>query len=227
MPAIRHALAILPDLEDGSGLEWEHATGEVEEAGEVGVAGEDRAARLVTVTARAAAVTPGADAWTVLTGGGSSPAEARARVEALLRAKKLDGTLTSSAPWSRAEREGRVVSTGWPEIDRPLGGGFPRGECSEIVGARSTGRTTVLCALLASAAARGELVALVDPCDRFDPLSASELGVDLDRLLWVRGNAPEPPKSRCGEARLGRRRVGFAPVVPTEAHPSRSPATPG
>jgi hypothetical protein len=85
-----------------------------------------------------------------------------------------------------------VVSTGWPVIDAPLGGGFPRGECSEIVGARSTGRTSVLCALLASATARGELVALVDPCDRFDPSSSAQLGLDLDRLLWVRGTAPEP-----------------------------------
>lgn len=123
-------------------------------------------------------------------------------MEALLREKKLDGTLTSSALWTSEARAARVVSTGWPEIDAPLGGGFPRGECSEIVGARSTGRTSVLCALLASAAARGELVALVDPCDRFDPLSAAELGLDLDRLLWVRGTTPEP-RAR-DEARGGR-----------------------
>jgi hypothetical protein len=127
---------------------------------------------------------------------------ARAHVEVLLREKKLDGTLTSSALWTSEAREARVVSTGWAEIDAPLGGGFPRGECSEIVGARSTGRTTVLCALLASAAARGELVALVDPCDRFDPLSAAELGLDLDRLLWVRGVTPEQaPEKTPGKAR--------------------------
>lgn len=122
-------------------------------------------------------------------------------MEALLREKKLDGTLTSSSLWTSEARAARVVSTGWPEIDAPLGGGFPRGECSEIVGARSTGRTSVLCALLASAAARGELVALVDPCDRFDPLSAAELGLDLDRLVWARGTTPEP---RARDPRGGR-----------------------
>lgn len=143
----------------------------------------------------------------------------RARVEALLRAKKLDGTLTSvAAPEARAARTARVVSIGWPEIDTPLGGGFPRGECSEIVGARSTGRTTVLCALLAAATARGDLVALVDTCDRFDPLSAAGLGLDLDRLLWVRGVAPEPPASARGRARqTASARLTTAAPAPTSA----------
>jgi len=35
--------------------------------------------------------------------------------------------------------------------------------------------------------ARGEAIALVDPSDRFDPGSASAIGLDLGRLLWVRG----------------------------------------
>ena len=35
--------------------------------------------------------------------------------------------------------------------------------------------------------ARGELVALVDACDRFDPVSAEAAGLDLSSLLWIRG----------------------------------------
>jgi len=45
----------------------------------------------------------------------------------------------------------------------------------------------VLMSSRAGAAARGELVALVDPSDTFDPQSAPACGLDLSRLLWVRG----------------------------------------
>jgi hypothetical protein len=109
---------------------------------------------------------------------------ARAGIESLLRARKLDVTLTSAAPWARAARD--VAPTGVPAIDEPLGGGLARGHLSEIVGARSTGRTTVLCRMLAAAAERGEAVALIDTCDRFDPASAEAAGLDLSKLLWVR-----------------------------------------
>ena len=40
--------------------------------------------------------------------------------------------------------------------------------------------------MAAAATARGEVVALVDTHDRFDPASAEAAGVDLTRLLWVR-----------------------------------------
>jgi hypothetical protein len=59
---------------------------------------------------------------------------------------------------------------------------------SEVVGARSSGRATVMCAALAAATGRGELVALVDPIDTFDPVSAAACGVALDRVLWLRGD---------------------------------------
>jgi hypothetical protein len=42
---------------------------------------------------------------------------------------------------------------------------------------------------LAGATARGEAVALVDPLDMFDPVSASASGIDFQRMLWVRGES--------------------------------------
>jgi hypothetical protein len=108
-------------------------------------------------------------------------------VETLLRAKKLDGTLMSARPWSRDDREARLAPTGWPSVDTALGGGFPRGECSEIAGPASSGRTSIVCALMAAAGARGEVMALIDTLDCFDPVSAAAMGLDLSRLLWVRG----------------------------------------
>jgi hypothetical protein len=59
---------------------------------------------------------------------------------------------------------------------------------SELVGPRSSGRTTLMLRLLAAATARGELVALVDALDMLDVESAADAGIDLDRLLWIRGH---------------------------------------
>ena len=79
------------------------------------------------------------------------------------------------------------ASTGLPSLDRQIGGGCPRGRITEITGPASSGRTTLLHSLLASAgASRGEFLALVDATNSFDPLTASAAGVPLDRLLWVR-----------------------------------------
>jgi glycosyltransferase involved in cell wall biosynthesis len=50
----------------------------------------------------------------------------------------------------------------------------------------SSGRTSLLVAILAAATAREEVCALVDAEDAFDPVSAAAGGVRLDRLLWVR-----------------------------------------
>lgn len=112
------------------------------------------------------------------------PQRARAELEELLKASRLDVTLTTAAPWRREAHAAAPV--GLQALDEALAGGLPRGQLSELVGGRSSGRTTVLCAALAAAAGRGEAVALIDTCDRFDPASAEAAGVDLATLLWVR-----------------------------------------
>jgi RecA DNA recombination protein len=109
---------------------------------------------------------------------------ARANLEALLRARKLDITLTTSLA-RHPNGEGQAA-TGLPALDEALGGGLRRGHLSEIVAARSTGRTTVMCAIVAAAIARGEIAAIVDTHDRFDPACAAAAGIDLTRLLWIR-----------------------------------------
>ena len=110
-------------------------------------------------------------------------AAARAELESLLRARKLDTTLTSSCP---NEDEARLAPTGWAALDSLLGGGLRRGHLSEVVGVRSSGRSALFCRLAAAATSRGEAVSLVDTHDRFDPGSAAAAGVDLARVLWVR-----------------------------------------
>jgi recA bacterial DNA recombination protein len=112
---------------------------------------------------------------------------ARAELETLLRSKKLDTTLTTALPPNLVPAD-RLAPTGQAGLDRALGGGVPRGQISELVGRRSSGRTATAMAMLADATARGELVAFIDALDRFDPASADAAGVRLDHLLWVRGD---------------------------------------
>jgi len=123
---------------------------------------------------------------------------ARTDLESLLRARKLDHTLTSTlapAGYGTAgyHDEYAVASTGVTALDARIGGGFPRGQLSELVGPRSSGRASLLLRMLAAATARGELVAIVDALDMVDVDSAEAAGIDLDRLLWIRGHVVSHP----------------------------------
>src|SRR5512134_3995174 len=123
------------------------------------------------------------------------PSERKLALEALLRDRRLQ----HDAPPLRGEdRRLRPLATGLAEVDALLEGGFPRGALSEIHGPASSGRTGALLGLLAQATGHGALAALVDPLDRFDPSSAAAAGVELPRLLWLRGPrvASDEPSSK-------------------------------
>src|SRR5918995_1845529 len=111
-------------------------------------------------------------------------------LESALRARKLDSTLTTSLQPGKGE--GLVAPTDAVALDAVLHGGLPRGELSEIAGAQSSGRTTLLLQTIAAATHRGEIAAVVDTFDRLDLASVIAAGIDLDRLLWVRGHDLRP-----------------------------------
>lgn len=114
---------------------------------------------------------------------------ALARIESALRERKLDRTLTSAlAPLDRSDAAA-FIPFGVEAIDGVLRGGLPRGQVSEIAGSPSSGRTTLLLQLLSAATRGGEITALVDTCDRLDVASAAAAAIDLDRLLWIRGES--------------------------------------
>jgi hypothetical protein len=94
-------------------------------------------------------------------------------------ARELDRDLRDAAG------EG-AFPTAVPALDRLLDGGLPRGQLVELVGSRTSGRFSTLLSALAAVTGVGEAAALVDLGDSLDPESALSLGVDLDRLLWVR-----------------------------------------
>jgi hypothetical protein len=118
-------------------------------------------------------------------------AGAREAVETLLRARKLDRTLTTTLPGLPGADlpEEMLMPLDLTALDARLAGGLPRGQLSEVVGPASSGRTSLVWAWLGAATRRGECVALVDTFDRFDPASGAACGIELSRLLWVRGQA--------------------------------------
>src|SRR5947207_5893478 len=86
----------------------------------------------------------------------------------------------------QARPDPETLASGIPEIH------LPRGCLTEIVGAASSGRTTLLYSVLASATVRGETCALVDADDAFDPATAAAAGVRLESVIWIRcGKAVE------------------------------------
>jgi len=123
---------------------------------------------------------------------------ARADLESLLRTRRLDRTLTTALPGVDPRDETAVAPSAHAGLDAHLGGGLPRGQLSEVVGARSSGRTSLLLQLAAAATRRGELVAVVDALDALDVESAAAADVDLTRLLWVRGHVVTNP-GLCGD----------------------------
>ncbi len=105
-------------------------------------------------------------------------------LEDLLRARRLH----KDVPPLRGEgRRLQPLGTGVPAVDAVLAGGFPRGRLSELRGPTSSGRTGLLFSVLAGVTRNCGLVAFVDPLDRLDPSSAAAAGIDLTRLLWLRG----------------------------------------
>jgi recombination protein RecA len=109
----------------------------------------------------------------------ASVATLRSKIEFELRGRV-------PAPFTYRDRNvAELVSTGISELDACVGG-LPRGAMTEICGPPCSGRTTLLLSALAARAADGEVCALVDTRNSFDPVSAAAAGVVLRQLLWVR-----------------------------------------
>src|SRR5918998_109256 len=77
-----------------------------------------------------------------------------------------------------------VIPTGALSLDLALGvGGVPRGRIVEIFGPESSGKTTLLYHVLASAQSMGGICAFIDAEHAMDPAYAKRIGVDVDELL--------------------------------------------
>jgi recombination protein RecA len=77
-----------------------------------------------------------------------------------------------------------VIPTGAFALDLALGvGGIPRGRITEVFGPESSGKTTLMLSVIASAQRGGGLAAFVDAEHAVDPSYAKRIGVNLDDLL--------------------------------------------
>ena len=86
----------------------------------------------------------------------------------------------------RAESREAPLPTGIEALDRLVGGGLPIGRLIEMVGRRSSGRWSLVLAILGTITRSGDSAALVDLGDGLDPQNATAVGIDLERLLWLR-----------------------------------------
>src|SRR5256885_2402 len=113
-------------------------------------------------------------------------------MNATLIRRQVEATLDHRVPSALTLRPAfspPTIPTGIAAVDALIGG-FPRGGLTEICGPASSGRTSLLISFIARLTQAGEVCALIDAGNAFDPYSAAQAGVMLNRLLWVRCGTP-------------------------------------
>lgn len=128
---------------------------------------------------------------------------------AVARQRDLDAAITSITKAygdgsimrlgdARAQSRIEVIPTGALGLDLALGvGGIPRGRVVEIYGPESSGKTTLMLHVIASAQKSGGLAAFIDAEHALDPGYAKRLGVNLDDLLVSQPDSGEEALSIC------------------------------
>src|SRR5256885_4284515 len=91
-----------------------------------------------------------------------------------------------------------AVSTGSLSLDVALGvGGLPRGRVVEVYGPESSGKTTLVCHVIAEAQRRGGICAFIDAEHAMDPACAKRIGVTIDELLVSQPDTGEQALEIC------------------------------
>ena len=152
-------------------------------------------------------------------------AAARAELESLLTGAEARRHADLRRPPGAQADDDRVAPTGCAGPSMPRSAAGCGAAISRRVDRRRARRacTTLFVAMAAAATARGEVVALIDTHDRFDPVSADAAGVDLTRLLWIRevgqrrsraeGDEPGAAGRRLRGGRLRSRAMSRGPAL--------------
>jgi len=83
------------------------------------------------------------------------------------------------------------VSTGCFSLDEIIGSGLPRGRIIEVFGAESSGKSTMSLFLMAQIQKNGGNVALIDAENAFDGSYASNIGLDISKIMLAQPGSLE------------------------------------
>ncbi|PKI31612.1 hypothetical protein CRG98_047994 [Punica granatum] len=91
-----------------------------------------------------------------------------------------------------SSRREPVISTGSLKLDLALGiGGLPKGRIVEIYGQEASGKTTLALHVIKEAQELGGFCAYFDVENAMDPSLAESMGIDTEKLLFLRPNSAE------------------------------------
>src|SRR5689334_4831064 len=99
--------------------------------------------------------------------------------------ERLRRFIQARAP--RVERKGAVLESGIEALDRLLEGGIPKGGITVFSGSAGVGRMSLAARLIANETRKRKPVAWVDANATLYPPALDLAGVDLHKLLLVRG----------------------------------------
>lgn len=105
----------------------------------------------------------------------------------------LEQLLQRADLWRGGERSPHhpVIASGRPQLDRQLGGGWPRGALTELLSDyRAIGALELLLPALAAVGRDRWLAWIAPPHIPYAPALAAA-GIDPARLLWIRPRTPE------------------------------------
>ena len=83
-----------------------------------------------------------------------------------------------------------MISTGVLPVDIAIGGGVPRGGFTEIIGPESVGKSTLCLHIISEAQKYGKCL-FIDTEHAFDPVYATALSVDMQKLLLSQPGSAE------------------------------------
>lgn len=83
------------------------------------------------------------------------------------------------------------ISSGSMGLDIALNGGYARGRIVEIYGLESAGKTTLALHAVAEAQKEGDICAYIDVEHAVDGVYASNLGIQMDKLIFSQPNSAE------------------------------------